>query len=117
MLVYVDTSVFGGAFDTEFEAASKAFFSQVREGKFEVAVSPLVVNELGRAPGAVTQLFEQLDPFVVRVRIDESAYVLRQAYLDAHVISAKWAADALHVAIARTIHECIVVCATMCYIV
>lgn len=36
MLVYVDTSVFGGVFDKEFEQASGAFFDRVRDGALEV---------------------------------------------------------------------------------
>ena len=100
MLVYVDTSVFGGVFDREFEQASGAFFDRVRDGALEVAVSALVLSELERAPAAVNRLFSELEPLLVRVDIDEAAYALRGAYLDAHVVSAKWAADALHVATA-----------------
>jgi hypothetical protein len=32
--VYADTSVFGGCFDPEFEAASTAFFREVAAGRF-----------------------------------------------------------------------------------
>lgn len=100
MLVYVDTSVFGGAFDPKFEEASGAFFDRVRDGALEGAVSALVLDALERAPTRVNRLFAQLEPLLVRVDIDEAAYALRRAYLDAHVVSAKWAADALHVATA-----------------
>ena len=105
MLVYVDTSVFGGVFDPEFERASKAFFDRVRDGAFEVVVSPVVVDELKHAPVAVRQLFDELEPSFARVDPDEAAYTLRRAYLDAHVVSTKWAADALHVAMA-TVSGC-----------
>lgn len=105
MLVYVDTSVFGGVFDPQFEGVSKTFFHQVQEGRFEVAVSPLVVDELERAPGVVSQFFKELEPFVVRMRIDEAAYELQQAYLAAHVVGARWEVDALHVAVA-TVSGC-----------
>jgi predicted nucleic acid-binding protein len=105
MLVYVDTSVFGGVFDPQFEGASKAFFHRVREGRFEVVVSALVVDELERAPALVRELFDELNPLLVRVVTADAMYDLRRAYLDAHVVSAKWAADALHVAVA-TVSGC-----------
>ncbi len=100
MLVYVDTSVFGGAFDPEFERASRAFFDRVRDGALEAVVSALVLDELERAPARVRALFDELDPLLVRVPTADAMYDLRRAYLDAHVVSAKWAADALHVAVA-----------------
>lgn len=100
MLVYLDTSVFGGAFDPEFEQASNAFFKQVRDGRFEVAVSPLVEDELERAPGPVNRLFDQLAPLVVRMPIAEKAYDLQRAYLEAYVVGPRWEIDALHVAVA-----------------
>ena len=53
VLVYVDTSVFGGAFDKEFKKASGAFFDRVRDGTLEVAVSALVLNEIERGPIAI----------------------------------------------------------------
>jgi predicted nucleic acid-binding protein len=105
MLVYVDTSVFGGVFDPEFEHTSKAFFDRVRDGALEAVVSALVLDELDRAPARVCSLFEELDPLLVRVATADAMYDLRRAYLDAHVVSAKWAADALHVAIA-TVSGC-----------
>jgi predicted nucleic acid-binding protein len=105
MLVYVDTSVFGGVFDPEFERASRAFFDRVREGALEMAVSALVLDELKLAPPQVRTLFDELDPLLIRVPTDDAMYGLRQAYLDAHVVSAKWAADALHVAVA-TVSGC-----------
>ena len=105
MLVYVDTSVFGGVFDPEYERASKAFFNRVRDGALDAVVSALVLDELERAPGRVRALFGELDPLLVRVATVDAMYDLRRAYLDAHVVSAKWAADALHVAVA-TVSGC-----------
>ena len=40
--VYVDTSVFGGAFDSEFRSATQTFFEQVREGQFLPVISAVV---------------------------------------------------------------------------
>jgi predicted nucleic acid-binding protein len=53
MRVYADTSVFGGVFDAEFHEASLAFFDQVRDTRFELVSSGLVVDELAEAPEEV----------------------------------------------------------------
>ena len=37
--VYVDTSVFGGAFDEEFTEPSRRFFQRVEKGEFVVVLS------------------------------------------------------------------------------
>lgn len=103
--VYVDTSVFGGAFDREFEQASQAFFARVRMGAFRMTISALVVNELEQAPEVVKRLFEEFEPLVARANLDERAFALRRAYLDAHVVGPQFASDALHVA-AATVSGC-----------
>ncbi|MCP4545400.1 MAG: type II toxin-antitoxin system VapC family toxin [bacterium] len=105
MLVYVDTSVFGGALDAEFQRGSQAFFERVREGAFEVAVSALVLDELKPAPARVRSLFEELEPRLVLVDTGKEAYDLQEAYLEAKVVGRKWETDALHVATA-TIRGC-----------
>ena len=56
--VYADTSVFGGAFDAEFQTGSQAFFSQVQDGHFILVLSPLVRDELEEAPGKVRELYQ-----------------------------------------------------------
>ncbi len=105
MLVYVDTSVFGGVFDPEFERASRTFFDRVRDGSLQAAVSALVLEELKWAPPRVQALFAELEPLLVRVRVGDAAYELQEAYLEACVIGRKWETDALHVATA-TVRGC-----------
>lgn len=56
IFVYPDTSVFGGLFDEEFAAASGAFFDQVRAGRFVLALSAVVEQELQDAPAQVRSL-------------------------------------------------------------
>ncbi len=98
MLVYVDTSVFGGAFDQEFQRGSLALFQKIRDGRLRGAVSALVSDELARAPAQVSGLFTELEPLFVRLDIGRPAYALRRAYLHARVVGPRWAPDALHVA-------------------
>jgi len=105
LLVYADTSVFGGALDAEFREQSLPFFEAVRKGKVLLFVSLVVLEELDRAPEDVRVFFSQLSEHVTETAIDESAYTLRKGYLDANVIGTRWTADALHVAVA-TVSGC-----------
>ncbi|MCX5769472.1 MAG: type II toxin-antitoxin system VapC family toxin [Candidatus Hydrogenedentes bacterium] len=100
MRVYVDTSVFGGAFDAEFSNASEAFFSEVRSGRFRVAVSDVVVRELGGAPDRVVALYGELEGSLEILEMSEAALGLVRAYLAAGIVAERWRADALHVALA-----------------
>lgn len=97
---YADTSVFGGAFDEEFAEPTTAFFNQVAQGRFVLVSSALVHRELDPAPEVVRQLFERMLPSAELTEITTEALALQQAYLDAGIVSARHADDALHVAIA-----------------
>jgi predicted nucleic acid-binding protein len=103
--VYADTSVFGGVNDEEFRVASRRFFNLVREGKFEIVVSTVVIEELNKAPAATRRLYDDIWGMTERVPITAQALNLRDAYLRAGIIGPRWAADALHVAIA-TVSGC-----------
>jgi predicted nucleic acid-binding protein len=106
--VYADTSVFGGTGDEVFADASRAFFDQVRRGRFQLVISDLVAKELRRAPEAPRRLFEDLLPDVDVAGESDQAVALQQAYLDARILTPNWADDALHVALA-TVSECAVI--------
>jgi predicted nucleic acid-binding protein len=105
MLVYVDTSVFGGAFDEEFAEASRAFFDEVRSGRFDALVSSIVLDELRGAPEEVRRLYTDLGSRVKVVELSEVALRLVRQYLSAGIVGEKWRADAQHVAMATT-HGC-----------
>ena len=100
--VYADTSVFGGVFDAEFQAASQAFFDQVRSGQFQLVTSAIVQEEISPAPPQVQEFFAGMLDSMEVADISEDALGLRAAYLDARIVSSKWSDDALHVAIATT---------------
>lgn len=105
MRIYVDTSVFGGVFDAEFERASLELFDQARRKKCRLVVSSLVVDELMGAPEPVTSMFHELRRLIEVVGVTEQAIVLQRAYLEAGIVGPKRFADALHVAMAR-VSEC-----------
>lgn len=97
---YVDASVFGGAFDDEFSEDSRQFFEQAEAGRFKVLTSALVADEIAEAPPEVRDLFERHLSGAELVRTDEATLKLQAAYLSAGILSANWADDALHVALA-----------------
>ena len=106
--VYADTSVFGGPFDDEFADMTRVFFNQVRQGRFALLTSGLVRAEIEPAPEGVRELFEEMLPFATIVDPSAEALGLRQAYLEAGIVTAKSADDALHVALA-TVSACSVI--------
>lgn len=96
--VYIDTSVFGGYFDDEFEPASRAFFEALFDGRAIALISDTLVAELVDAPERVQDLLERtLRCDNERLGLPEEAEELRDAYLAAGVLPEKWADDALHV--------------------
>ncbi len=105
ILSYADTSVFGGVFDEGFDEASKVFFQQVREKRFKLVISPVVQREVELAPEKVRQFFDEITEYADFIAISEEALLLRQAYLDAGIVTKKSTADALHVALA-TVAKC-----------
>jgi len=106
--VYLDTCVFGGAFDNEFSPATQAFFAQVRSGRFRPVLSALIEDELLTAPLPVRALLDEMLPYGEMVYPTADALQLQAAYLTAGILTPKWADDALHVALA-TVMQCNVI--------
>ena len=105
---YADASVFGGAFDEEFEAPSQAFFDEVREGRHILVSSGPVEAELEPAPAHVRALFAELEPLMQLMEFTPEGVELQQAYMKEGIVSPQWANDALHVATA-TVAGCPVI--------
>jgi len=100
--VYVDTCVFGGTLDKEFALATARFFEMVRDGRYHLVISSLVVSEISVAPQQVLDLFNNLQEYLTVVDPDEATLKLQRGYLNAGIVSPKWSGDALHVALATT---------------
>lgn len=98
--VYADTSVFGGVFDDEFAAPSAEFFGEVRQGRFILVTSAVVQAELEPAPEEVRTFFKEILTVAELTQVTPEALLLRDAYLDAHIVGPKSTDDALHVALA-----------------
>ena len=97
---YVDTCVFGGAFDEEFAVSTSQFFTEIRLGRLNLITSSVVTDEILLAPLQVRELYSSLRDYITIVDPDENAFILQRAYLAANIVSSKWEEDALHVAIA-----------------
>jgi hypothetical protein len=98
--VYADASVYGGAFDEEFDAASREFFDAIRSGRLRLVVSTVVQDELKEAPERVVALFKEMQRLAEATDVSEESVRLQQAYLAAGIVGPQWETDALHVALA-----------------
>ncbi len=65
----------------------------------------MVQAEIDPAPQQVKDLFEEMLAVAELIDITEEAIYLRDAYLEAKIVSANYSDDALHVALA-TVSEC-----------
>ena len=79
----------------------RAFFDEVRQGRFTVVIADVTVEELQPAPEEVRQVLATLPPeHVELVEGSDEAEALRQAYLDAGVVGPASSNDAAHIAAA-----------------
>ena len=97
---YADTTVFGGITSVEFEPASRAFFEEVRDGRFTLVVAVPLRKEIAVAPVEVRELFAEMQAYAEPVLVNDEVETLQRAYLDARILAVKSETDALHVAIA-----------------
>lgn len=58
---YIDTSVFGGLFDKEFEEETTLLFEKIELGQVICVYSNLTESELSNAPLKVRQYFENIN--------------------------------------------------------
>jgi predicted nucleic acid-binding protein len=99
--IYLDTSVFGGCADPEFEKDSNRIMQGIRDGYAMALISEVVLKELAKAPSKITSIFDDLpsDAFE-RIQLTKEMDELRKAYLQSGILGPKWADDLLHVAVA-----------------
>ncbi len=103
--IYIDTSIVGGKFDSEFQKASDLFFEQVKAKKFNLIISALVQEEISATPVNIRRFLDELIPEATVIDVSEPALKLRGAYIKANILTKKNSNDALHVALA-TVNNC-----------
>lgn len=98
MKSYIDTSVFGGYFDVEFEISTKQFFAEIEKGYKTPFVSNLTVDELQNAPQKVKDLFNKVFDKLKIVQVNKEILELANAYIKEKALSVKSIDDAIHIA-------------------
>lgn len=58
--IYLETSVFGGYYDEEFEEFSRSLFDRINKGEFTVLFSAVLQQELKPAPEKIIKLITNL---------------------------------------------------------
>jgi len=108
--VYVDASVIGGCFDSEFETESRALMKMADEGEIILIVSSLLLEELDNAPARVKDMLGSLSNGAVEyVETSSEAEHLHELYLQAGVVGGSAADDARHVATASVVMADVIV--------
>jgi predicted nucleic acid-binding protein len=99
MKIYIDTSVYGGYYDDEFEKPTKELFRRIRSGWFEVIYSDVVDSEVAKAPSNVKRLYALYKKNAIRVAITPQVVALARLYITQKVLPEKMLFDALHIAL------------------
>ena len=99
--IYIDTSVIGGYFDSEFETWSRGLVEDFRGGHFHPVVSDVTAAEVAAAPKPVRDLYAELVSLDAEVlAVGEEALDLLSAYRARAVLGQRFQNDMLHIALA-----------------
>jgi hypothetical protein len=99
--LYLDTSVYGGFFEPEFELWTKILFKQIAEGRFKILYSKLVDIELTNAPPLVRELALSITAsHTESIEISDEAGLLAESYIKEKVVGETSISDCLHIALA-----------------
>lgn len=99
--IYIDTSVIGGCFDSEFEEWSCKLFYEFKTGMKIAVISDITLDELSLARVEVRNQINLIpEPYKEYVLNGEEAEELAAKYIKEKVVSKKFFEDALHIAIA-----------------
>lgn len=103
--IYLDTSVFGGLHDEEFQEFTKPLFERIKKLEFEVIFSNVTEQELENAPEKIKATTELLPKNSTKyVKSDIETAELAKKYIEEGVVGPTQYADCLHIALA-TIHN------------
>jgi len=99
--IYLDTSVFGGYFDAEFELWTKILFDKIIKGEIRMLYSQMTEIELENAPQQVKDLLSKIpEENTEFLLITQDANNLADKYLLENVVGRTSRPDCLHIAIA-----------------
>ncbi len=98
--IYIDTSVLGGYFDTEFSTDTKLLFDEILNGKYQVIISDLTEKELEKAPQNVNELMKKLKIHIEKLIVNQEAIDLALEYVSEKVVGQTSLDDCIHIATA-----------------
>jgi len=98
--IYIDTSILGGYFDTEFEIPTKRLFDQVKSKEYVIVISNITEGELLNAPDRVKTLLKDLNIDYEIITLTDDAVYLAKEYIRENVVGETSYNDCLHIAIA-----------------
>jgi len=103
--IYLDTSVIGGYYDSEFEEDTRILFEKIKLEQFHVVLSDITEGELQEAPEMIRNLFIELSPgLATKIELTEEAVQLADTYLAEKVVGKTSRVDCFHIALA-TIYQ------------
>ena len=99
--IYIDTSVVGGYFDSEFKSDTIPLINEVKKGLVTFLVSDLLEAELLRAPSFVREVLDAIpSAHIEKIRLTPEAILLADKYIEAKVVGMTSRADCQHIAMA-----------------
>ncbi len=99
--LYLDTSVFGGYFESKFSKESKYVVDGLNSGRGILITSEILFTEIDKAPEQVREILYTIpDKNTEFVPITDDVEKLHRAYISKKVVPAKSINDAFHVALA-----------------
>ena len=103
--IYVDTSVFGGYFEVEFEEWTKPFIEKFIVGEYKLLYSQLTEIELKKAPEKIQNLIKSIPlKHIEFLSITDMAINLANQYVQENVVGKTSIEDCRHIAIATLNH-------------
>ena len=101
----MDTSIFGGLYDVEFQEFTEPLFERIRNSEFKIIHSNVTDKELENAPDkikATTKLLPKESTEYIKSDVESAK--LAKRYIEEGVVGATSYTDCLHIALA-TIHN------------
>ena len=99
--IYLDTSVFGGYYDIEFEEFTKPLFERINNGEFTIIFSTMLETELEFAPEKVRKIVRSIESEDTEfVEETDVAVELATEYITENVVGKTSYPDCLHIALA-----------------
>ena len=96
---YIDTSVWGGIFDKEFEQETTLLFDMAKKESIDCLYSDITESELAKAPEKVWLFFENFSN-KQKVEITPEALKLAETYVNENVVGNTSFDDCVHIATA-----------------